>query len=113
MTRRARARARAGHLGWLLLTAATIVGCSAVKPEVTHPEAGQPNTTEACAQSEPEERNCMACTSKPGCGYCPQPLAGAQVCQPGTRTQGKPTSCAVVLTISSDECDAPPPPLAN
>jgi hypothetical protein len=93
---------------WLLAAAVT-AGCSAVQPSVTHPPAGQTNSAEACARAEPEEHNCMACASKPGCGYCAQPLAGASDCQPGTREQSTPASCAVALTISSDECEAPPP----
>jgi hypothetical protein len=86
--------------------------CSAVQPTVVHPPAGQPNSREGCTQTKPEEQNCMACASKPGCGYCAQPLGGAPVCQPGTHDQSASPSCAVPLTISNEECEGPPPPIA-
>jgi hypothetical protein len=90
-----------------------LYGCGATSGGVEHPDPAKPNKAEYCSGGAPEEQNCMACASKPGCGYCPQPKGGAPVCQPGTSSQPESSGCQVPLLISNEECDAPPPAEAS
>ena len=76
---------------------------------VTHPETGKPNTDKYCASGAPEEQNCMACASKPGCGFCNDAKDGAPVCQPGTNEQTTSNGCNTPLIVTNEECPAPPP----
>jgi hypothetical protein len=95
---------RAFYSGILALCA-----CAATSGGAVHPEDGKPNTTKYCASGAAEEQNCMACASKPGCGFCAEPTEGATVCQPGTNDQAQSGSCSVALIISNEECAGPPP----
>lgn len=78
---------------------------------VEHPDAGGKGTSEYCARAEPEEQNCMACSSKPGCGFCAAPSGKAAVCQPGVNGDDRPATCSEPLVISSADCPEPPPPV--
>jgi hypothetical protein len=92
---------------WLLF------GCSAVHGEVVHPQPGEKNTVEECAKGNSQEQNCSRCTSKPGCGFCATPAAGASSCQPGITGDDTPSTCSGALVISSDACEVPPPPVGE
>lgn len=81
--------------------------------DVEHPKPGQKNTPEYCARSAAQEGNCMACSARPGCGFCGQPVAGAPVCQPGIEGDDAPSTCGARLIRSSAQCEAPPPPAAG
>ncbi|MET0386320.1 MAG: hypothetical protein ABW321_10200 [Polyangiales bacterium] len=96
-----------------VLSVALSVDCSACQGHVEHPRAGDPNTPEYCGKASPEENNCMACTAKPGCGFCPDAPAGAPTCQPGISGGNTPTTCPTPLLIASTQCAAPPPPADN
>ncbi|MEY4577362.1 MAG: hypothetical protein RL701_2065 [Pseudomonadota bacterium] len=85
-------------------------GCELFGGAVEHPKPGDSNSVGYCGKSAPEENNCMACSSKPGCGWCASPVAQAPACQPGTRGHAQPDTCQVALTIGNEECVAPPPP---
>ncbi len=87
-----------------LLTLAS--GC---KGGVQHPPDGEANTPEYCADRKPEENNCMACSSQPGCGWCESPESGHAECQPGVSSE-TPTTCAAGWANSTEACPAPPPP---
>lgn len=78
---------------------------------VEHPDAGGKGTTEYCGRADAEEQNCMACSSKPGCGFCAAVSGDAPVCQPGVPSDDRPATCEEVLVISSADCPAPPPPV--
>jgi hypothetical protein len=95
----------AAALAWAM------TACGIFDGGVEHPKPGTAGSVEYCGTQPPEEKNCMACSSKPGCGWCPSPVGQAPACQPGARGQAPPDTCQVGLTISSEECDAPPPPL--
>jgi hypothetical protein len=96
---------------WLSLLMFGTGCCSAVHGDVEHPAAGKKNTVDYCKQHSSQENNCMACASKPGCGYCAAPAAGSDPCQPGVPGDETPSTCAQPLTLSTDACAAPPPPL--
>ena len=95
----------------IVLLAGFAFACGTTSGGVEHPPAGGTNTPDYCKTSDPQEDNCMACTSKPGCGYCSSPAAGAASCQPGSSDDNSPSSCGEALIIGSDQCEAPPPPL--
>jgi hypothetical protein len=78
---------------------------------VEHPDANGKGSTEYCARAPAEEQNCMACSSKPGCGFCAAPSGDAPVCQPGVPDDDAPPTCSEKLTISSADCPPPPPPV--
>jgi hypothetical protein len=95
---------------WLLCCSCWLqVACGATHGDVQHPEAGRKSTTEYCQKADAEEQNCMACTSKPGCGFCSGSPDAAGFCQPGVSGDDAPASCATPLVLSSAECPAPPP----
>jgi hypothetical protein len=91
---------------WHSLFVLSLAGCQG---GVVHPEPGKPNDAAYCRASEPTEDNCMACTSKPGCGYCITPDAGNVSCQPGASHES-PAGCTDGWVFSSAECAEPPPP---
>jgi hypothetical protein len=92
------------------LVACLLYSCSAVHGEVVHPRPGEKNSVEECAKGNSQEQNCSRCASKPGCGFCASPAAGASACQPGISDDNTPSTCGVALVISSDACEPPPPP---
>ena len=83
--------------------------CAAFSGGAEHPKPGEPSKAEYCAGGPAEEQNCMACASKPGCGYCSDPKPGAAVCQPSTSTDTASEACSSELLFSNEDC-APPPP---
>ena len=87
--------------------------CGAFGGEAQHPQPGQKNTPEYCARSAGLGGNCMACSARPGCGYCAAPLSGAPLCQPGVEDDDAPSSCGARLVLNSTGCQAPPPPAAE
>jgi hypothetical protein len=95
---------------WLFLGALVFafgtIGCSG---EVKHPPNGGPASAEECGNRPAEENNCMACSSRPGCGYCGQPLNGKPHCQPAVGV-ARPGSCFSEWSQSSAECAEPPQP---
>jgi len=92
-------------LSLALLTCLALVGCNG---GVVHPPPDEPNSPEYCAKRPPEENNCMACTSQPGCGWCDTPTSGPPGCQAGT--EAIPSTCQAGWAQSTEECQPPPPP---
>ena len=88
-----------------------LMGCACGDDGVEHPDAGGKGSSEYCMRADPEEQNCMACSSKPGCGFCAAPSGSAPVCQPGVNGDDHPSTCSETLVISSADCPAPPPPV--
>jgi hypothetical protein len=88
---------------------ALLAGCGLFGGDVEHPKPGESSSTEYCARAPAEEQNCMACASKPGCGWCVQQNQGAAPCQPGASDDTHSETCAAPLIISTEDCDAPPP----
>jgi hypothetical protein len=96
-----------------VLGVSLVVDCSACQGNVEHPVAGEKGTAAYCANASAQESNCMACTAKPGCGYCGAAVGGAAACQPGVTGDNKSTSCETPLFIGSQDCPAPPPPVSE
>lgn len=97
---------------WTMLSLfAAAGGTACVKGGVEHPADGGKGTVGYCASAEPEEQNCMACSAKPGCGFCASPSGDAPVCQPGIPGDDQPATCAAPLITSTSDCSAPPPPI--
>lgn len=92
---------------------AVLVLCvaSCARGGVEHPSDGGKGTVEYCQSGAAEEQNCMACSSKPGCGYCSVPRADAPVCQPGLPGDDAPDTCIEPLVTSTTQCPGPPPPV--
>ena len=91
-----------------------VIACTAAAcgdDGVEHPDAGGKGTVEYCGRAEPDEQNCMACSSKPGCGFCAATSGDAPRCQPGVSNDDQPTTCDETLVISSADCPAPPDPV--
>lgn len=86
-----------------------LAACGATSGGVEHPQPGTNNTSEYCARGPSEEQNCMACASKPGCGWCVKQNPGTASCQPGVSDDAHSETCAAPLIISTEDCDAPPP----
>ena len=101
------------HQGLVLGLCLWLGACGATQGEVVHPKPGEKNTPEYCARSVGQEGNCMACSARPGCGYCEAPLGDAPLCQPGVEGDDAPASCGAKLVLNSTGCDAPPPPAAQ
>ncbi len=76
---------------------------------VDHPPPNEPNEPEYCADRAPEENNCMACSSQPGCGWCDTPAAGQPSCQAGADHES-PETCSGGWAFSTEACAPPPPP---
>lgn|SRR5690606_40037574 len=95
----------------LLASATLVAGLSFVGCHggVRHPEPGEPNDPSYCASRPPEESNCMACSSQPGCGWCDAPSPGQATCQPGTSATA-PATCQGGWAFSTEACTPPPPP---
>jgi hypothetical protein len=94
-----------------VLVLSSLVDCGACHGDVQHPQPGEPNTVAYCGNASSQESNCMACTAKPGCGFCPAAVSGAPICQPGVKDNNMPGTCSVPLILGSPDCPAPPPPL--
>ena len=90
----------------LALSGTVALGCNG---GVVHPVDGGENTPEYCKDRSPEQNNCMACSSQPGCGWCGSPREGEAFCQPGN-AQAAPTTCAGDWAKSTEQCEPPPPP---
>jgi len=102
----------------LIAAGFALLGCamacsSATQGGVERPQSDGLGSVEYCAKFDSDEANCMACASKPGCGFCAEPLAGASVCQPGKSGADHPATCALPLTIGNDACAPPPPPVVG
>lgn len=82
-----------------------LVGCHG---GVEHPPPDQPNQPDYCAKRPPEEDNCNACASQPGCGWCNTPTSGPAGCQAGTAEM--PATCQDGWAQSTEQCEEPPPP---
>jgi hypothetical protein len=101
-----------GSALWLCgLTLFASIATACTRGGVVHPPDGGKGTAEYCQSGDAEEQNCMACSSKPGCGFCAAPNGSATICQPGIPGDDQPSTCAEKLVISSDDCPAPPPPV--
>jgi hypothetical protein len=85
-----------------------LVDCGACHGDVEHPKAGDPGSADYCQRASSQESNCMACTAKPGCGFCPAAVSGAPICQPGVTGNDTPGTCSVPLIIGSTGCPSPP-----
>lgn len=107
MNRHDRARARRGSFS--AFAGLLLAACGATSGGVQHPPPGTNNTAEYCARAPSEEQNCMACASKPGCGWCVKQNPGSAACQPGVSDDTQSETCAAPLIISTEDCDAPPP----
>lgn len=93
----------------LALTLGSVLALSACKGGVSHPDAGNANSSKYCADRKDSENNCSACSSQPGCGFCDTPQSGQAHCQPGTSAQ-VPGTCEQGWAISTEDCEKPPPP---
>jgi hypothetical protein len=91
----------------LIMACALALGCGTTS-NVPHPEAGTPTPKEFCKSGPAEEQNCMACGSKPGCGFCTDPKSGAAMCQPGSPSAPQSPDCNVALIASNEDCPLPP-----
>jgi hypothetical protein len=93
-----------------------MLGVVACRGNVEHPGRGEANGIEHCANRKPEENNCLACSSRPECGWCSSPQPGMAECQPEARHErgvgrdSTPASCQAGWAMSSEQCEAPPPP---
>lgn len=93
----------------VLLLSLSVCWLGACRGNVEHPDPGETSSVKYCADRKPEENNCMACSSRPGCGWCSAPQEGWSQCQPGAAHE-TPESCEGGWALSTEECEAPPPP---
>jgi hypothetical protein len=93
-----------GLVGLVLASMLGLLGCPPGKPC----RLGEVEDLESCcADREPDENNCQACSSQPSCGWCETPRSGPARCMARPEGDAAPEACASGWAPSTAGCPGP------